>query len=800
MGETLKIKLDPNAVNVSDVDSPNYISPEVVAASRKGDLASSPNLDALWNHKGFNKLPVKEQRRILSQATDDEGNYVVPGLENYTDMDYQNYRKKLGKPVNPEIELKSPTLLDHAMNFARPLIAGAMAAPTGVAVGAASKSPMAGSGAAAAMYGLVDGSLQHAQSVPPENFTSDILGIPKRSIADYMAGSGEQALMGKMLGKVLDPMMKSGGALFSKGAANLFPQMGDQEAQNAFQQYHPTYSQLYKRVTGSAAPVSKWLEDTFNNAYKANLYQKAQDKGGGELTKLIEDKGGSLSSHILGDDIAGMEAQNLHKSKIFSNVQGNIASQIAKVNLEIEPMDPKMLPKMPALPTKPEIPQPQYSYQEQSYLQGNQNVPRSVMISAETKKNAWEADTRTKQGLWEYAVKAREEEYAHQVQAAQNQHIQLNSVRGPVQFQGTKLAAQNIMEELSKKYPDPQYMLPQDQATYALAKNFVDRSTKMSFQEAWDTSKMLGNMGYAKAPEAGTAETANNVQQAYKRLHGALQQDIGDSIGTWKNDPGGMAKQGWEESRQAVKERHAIFGSDTVDNLLDNTKSRIPTLDRALQSPKYVDSILRGGELELPNGVVHTTDVRNKLGGYALNNIFNDSSQANPQGGSSLNTTTFFNKWNDKNFQQVKDKLFSPPAQKAVDDIIRNVSSIDIPGTSHLEKYLLVHKGGLALSGAAAGGVMSLFTGSSVSSHAIVGGMAAGGVELGGTMMAKLLSNPQAAKVLVAMSAGKIPEGMTRTGMDVILKRAMTGGIIYAIGKNGERRALKVTQDDLIPQ
>lgn len=686
----------------------------------KGGVSQIPDLSDTWDHKAFNKLPIKEQMSRLS------GHF--PGIESYTPMDYQNYRDRIKKPINSELRLKQPSFLDHAINFARPVIAGGLAGVAGSATGAATRVPTLATAASAGTYGITDALLQHLQSSPPESLSSSLLekmGMDD-PISRTLANTGESAAMGKLGSMVLNPVMKGAGALYRAGNADLTSAVSQKMggwSDEAFQAYNPTYSQLFKSITGKPAPVSKWVEDTFNNTYKAKLLANAGTLGKGELQDLAKKAtGGELDSHILSSDIADNTLQNLHKSTQFTNLQDSIASKIADTNTHIMPVE---------------------------------------------------------EGL--------------------------SQVKGPIQLGNTQLFATQTLNNLTSKYSgDLSKMQPEDKLIFKEATRLVNQKGKIGFDEANSAMKLWENTGYKNPPiakqtgssfDAGKTEPLTGVTQFYRQLNDTMSKDIDQSIGQWRNGAV-IAQKAFREGLDAISQRRAIFGGDSASNaFLDNPQSFVPALNKALQSPKALDDVLKSGEITLPNGVIHSTDTQSKVAGYALNKLITESTTDDLAGGvSKFNTASFAKKWMDPDFAQVKNRLFTPGAQSSVEQILNNINAIDAPGTSGTLKYLAVHKGGLAISSAVVGG---LFGGSAM--HGIESGVIAGGLIFGGTGLAKLLSKPGAAKVLVAMSAGKIPEGMTRTGMDTILRRALNGAVVYGIGKSGESTGqFQVNHDELV--
>lgn len=687
---------------------------------RPNDLPVAPDLSAVWEHKGFNKLPVKEQMERLSGT--------FPGIESYTPMDYQNYRDKIGKPINQELRLTPPSTLDHIINFARPMIAGAAGSAAGSAMGASGVGALGSGAAATGTYGLTDALLQKIQSSPPESFSSSLLAHLGMDdpISRTLANTGEQALIGKMGGKVLDPIFRGVGGFLKSGLdPRLLKGAGGIVGDDAMQALNPTYSQYFKAVTGKTAPISKWVEDTFNSAYKAKLFSNAQNMGVKQLQSLADDDSGQVAdSHILSSDIVQNQLKNLHKSTQFSDVNNNIISKMAKLNENI-----------------------------------------SVNSAGNT----------------------------------------IGSTQGPINLSNTQQFAKQTLDSLNSKYgSDISKMLPEDKIIFNEAQRLVNQKSAIGFDEANSTNKVWEDTGYKTAPitkqlgtfDKGSTEPVNPIQQFYRQLNDKMGQDIDGSISQWKNDPGGAAKKAWQQSQDAISQRRVLFGdSSATSSFLDDTKTSIPSLNNAIKDPKAIDDLIKSGNIELPNGTLHTTDTKTKLAGYTLNKFLNDSSIDQGGGSTKFNTASFADKWNNPDFLQVKDKLFTPGAQKAVDDIITNTNTIDAPGSSGTFKYLAIHRGGLAMSSAVVGG---LFGGSMM--HGVESGTVAGGLMLGGVGLAKLLSNPNAARVLVGMSAGKIPEGMTRTSMDTILKGALNGAIVYGLGKNGEKTTFQVNHDELVPK
>lgn len=734
---------------------------------RPNDLPVAPDLSAVWEHKGFNKLPMKEQMERLSGT--------FPGIESYTPMDYQNYRDKIGKPINQELRITPPSTLDHIINFARPMIAGAAGSAAGSALGASGVGALGSGAAATGTYGLTDALLQKIQSSPPESFSSSLLAHLGMDdpISRTLANTGEQALIGKMGGKVLDPIFRGVGGFLKSGLdPRLLKGAGGIVGDDAMQALNPTYSQYFKAVTGKTAPISKWVEDTFNSAYKAKLFSNAQNMGVKQLQSLADDDSGQVAdSHILSSDIVQNQLKNLHKSTQFSDKQNSILSNIAKLNTNVEPNNDFVQA----------VPKPNFTPAEQMMI-SNPNVdPTNPIASAAL----------AKQSAYQSALESNEA---------------LRTTEGPVSINKVWGFAQDKVDELTSKYGtnDPKKMLPEDALIFKESSRLANYKNKIGFNEANSSMKAWEDTGYKTAPptkqlgnfDKGNSESVNPIQQFYRQLNDKMGQDITNSIGQWKNDLGGAAKKAWQQSQDAISQRRALFGdSSATSSFLDDTKTSIPSLNNAIKDPKSIDDLIKSGNIELPNGTLHTTDTKTKLAGYTLNKFLNDSSIDQGNGATKFNTASFADKWNNPDFLQVKDKLFTPGAQKAVNDIITNTNTIDAPGSSGTFKYLAIHRGGLAMSSAVVGG---LFGGSMM--HGVESGTVAGGLMLGGVGLAKLLSNPNAARVLVGMSAGKIPEGMTRTSMDTILKGALNGAIVYGLGKNGEKTTFQVNHDELVPK
>lgn len=639
-------------------------------------------------------------------------------------MDGNEYLEWRAHEGYPVENAKQHTLFDTVLNIARPMIAGA-------AGGMASKyvpgsAPIVKKGVELGTYALTDAIAQHVQNNAPSSMLSTFLGVQPGTLGDTLLSTGEQYGVGKALEHIVPRVAQK-----LKGGANpdeVLQTMGiTKEKIKDFDALHPSYSQYYQWMFGDKAKVSQVVEDTFNAAVKGKLLTKAEANAintlKGSASSVTE---GTLDPHLIAKDVAALAEENLHKSVQFSNLEASKVHNAAQLSSK--------------------------TYQPgQTTQQGNQLVLEGFNQTQQTPI----------------------------------------TVSGPIRgfnMQNTIAEIEQSLEQIPKEDPAVGPM----RATLAAAKARMSQqdvngeTIPMSFKESWELSKLYGRQGWQSKLAGETPAPTTFMGGNYRKLWGAMTQDIQDSIPTWEGQ-NGEALTNFQNAKQAVSDRNLIFSENGLNNLISNPSSRLATLDKSLKDPAILQNILSGSELKLPNGTVQMTNARQKISGYALTRMLDSSSTETPLAGQKFDSQKFFTQWNDPEFQQSKNLLFNKETQTNITELLKNTSAMKAgTGSGYGGATTKLVGGGLALGGGLINGMTSTY------------GAAVGVMGVSGWGLAKLLSNTGTAKLLIASSKGA-PLGMSGESASKMIAQVLNGAVVTLTNPDGSKTDAKIQGGKIVP-
>lgn len=381
---------------------------------------------------------------------------------------------------------------------------------------------------------------------------------------------------------------------------------------------------------------------------------------------------------------------------------------------------------------------------------------------------------------------------------------QVEIVRGPVKLDNVIMWAKNYIEGKSRAIfqPDEEKLLVQEAQNILKATNAqfdtagkLVNSRPVSFEEAWDLKKALGDVGYGK-PKEGITKVNSFFQDAERNI----TDDITSSVGKWRNGRQ-QALDAWNEARTIVAKRHELFHqADQIPTLLNTTNSPISAVNAIVDDPKKLERALNIASLGDATKALSKFNVTNfasnnlkqDLKSYQfmrmMRNAYEQPAGANQDTGRYVKSK-LMDQINDPEVQQSLSKLYSGRELDNIKQFFRAVGDTGIPasGAGNIAAKIRV-LGATAVLG-------SGLVGSMLSGSALNAGTAASGVILGGYLtlqqVGKILTKPDAAKYLTAFVEGT-PLGTSEKYAMKTITSALTGTILDVKMDNNRIVHLKV--------
>lgn len=221
------------------------------------------------------------------------------------------------------------------------------------------------------------------------------------------------------------------------------------------------------------------------------------------------------------------------------------------------------------------------------------------------------------------------------------------------------------------------------------------------------------------------------------------------------------------------------FKMNGLKQLIETDDSPMPVIDKIISDPKQLERTLNSGKV----ANVPSLNIRRDLKGYSTNQIMRNAKNLD----GSLNADKLVQQWNNPEFLNSKNQLFSKTDQGNINDLFDafkrtqqgaptggNLKFGLIRGTMTLSPVMLTHY----LSGPA--------------------GMVLAGVELGGAALAKAMTNPKTARLLVSAAQG-VPLGVSDQYASRVISSALKGTIVNAIDDKGNKIPVKIGEKQMEP-
>ena len=401
------------------------------------------------------------------------------------------------------------------------------------------------------------------------------------------------------------------------------------------------------------------------------------------------------------------------------------------------------------------------------------------------------------------------------------------TVEGPINLTSSVKLAQDFLDQNTKVYgslskgpPEKQHLISAAQELIRVAQPVTDpqtgqiiRVTPVSFNDAWTLKQGADELGYGD-PRTNVSMTSST----FKKISQALNDDIDRSIPAWTNNPNNAATKAWQSAKATVSARNNLFNQDGVRQLINETNSAVPDIDKILADPVQLQRALNAGELKLPNVdangntsiTLHSTNLRRDLQGYKLGTMLQSAWEGDPinpdvgriDAQKLSNAWQTFGEGDAKNLLFAKNSLFSQQNRSDIDQFIKNVGKVQqkqlFSGMGSKNMWMI--RGGVMLAPALVGSMTGL------SEY----GAGISGVMLGGSALANLMVK---GKILGAGSES-IPRLMVALSSDAPVGRSMetisksivgalqgTGAVITLNTRDGKKIAGTIDKSgQFVPQ
>lgn len=590
--------------------------------------------------------------------------------------------------------------------------------------------PFVGAGVGLGSYLGLDSLLQRLSGKEPD-LTDSAVNLGVNEIGGRIVGAITKGLSGKLL-----------------------------PSQEELMKLKPTYGQA------TQGRLSQFLEDVFDPVNKANSIKTSG--------KLAEEQVNNRAQKLSGKSVATLDNPNYHAQTIqVDRLENSLKSAYDEADKQsglakiVAASNPETYTITPAQTSQ--VPTPELQAIAQNY--GGSTFEK--------------LDPQRQQQAIAFTQKLGKQPFNQVTTPAV-----MGSVNGPVRFTSTLEKANEIVQDAKnlKMGPTEEQKPLVNQAYNLIQKSNAQfdptgklvSANPVGFEEAWNQKQQFDTFG-------GWNKSKNDVTHTDTQFRGLtklMNQDIDDSLSSWRNDPNKIATKAWKNAKATVEQRNLLFfpeGSSTkLGDIVQEADSPLPAIKSIVQDPMKLQRAINSGNIKFPSGNIESNNIRGDLGAFALKDIF-DNSQSNdpknPRGGSTINPQTLQDKWSDPSFAESKKLLFNAPQRADIDQFFKNIAFTQQKQSaigSTLSKVFLV-RAGLALA-------PSLLTGYLSGSAEHAAGVA--GVELGAMGFAKLMTNPKTARFMVAAAGGQPLSASDQTVARSIVS-ALQGVTVSLRGNDG---------------
>jgi hypothetical protein len=357
----------------------------------------------------------------------------------------------------------------------------------------------------------------------------------------------------------------------------------------------------------------------------------------------------------------------------------------------------------------------------------------------------------------------------------------VGTVKGPVHYQETLNLAKALKEKMFQGKVKP----AADSPVLRVINNILEGAEfdekgnltnfdPVDFGAAWNDKQAVGHLAYDKK----LLSDANINQTDFARLNSAMDNDIENSIPTWKNNSK-AALTNYLESKALVEKRIALFTpadetGKSLESLINKQTKPVDSINAVLDDPEKLKRFLMSGNIQVPNGTRMAIDSKGNLidakafkyissnarkdaQGYQMMRMLNEASQTIDKTKQVFNPEKLMELVNDPTKQETLKLIYGSEGLSNVKQLFKNIAiTSQRGGNLGPSRYLALKLGVAGVTLAA--GIPSLIAGDPETSLYRSGFVLT--ASLGGFALARLMTNPTSARLMISLSRGE-PLGMS---------------------------------------
>jgi len=714
--------------------------------TQRGDTSKPPpsgdTFQLLFKSPEFNAEPILMQQKVAAQ--------LDPVIGRYSPAEYFEFRANSPYPLPESMRPEPPSKVDYAMDFARPIIDGAiMASKLG-------GSTWQGMTARTMLSFIMDNAIQSQLHDEPTSVAAELAGFEPHSFKARVFNTLQMLGLNKVGDKAFDKLGIGKFMLDAAETAFAVPAViknwkNPSTGNKVLDDLGATYS-MYKQKTFGDRPISRVIEDLWATTRKANM----QD----EAARRTYQKGIGWAEKASG-------IKNPTTADLALSLQRRLDSGLAQVNATADKEAETWIAHAQLNPA------PSYGFEPPQLAKVD---PKSTLTAT------------TSQGV---------------------KTLYPRTVYGPIHADNSAAAANEYLMAQQKLYPD--MVAPADELTRIALANQIMRITTaqvdevvgsptfgqvistqpFNSEEVWGVLKGLGDGGYG---DLVTKSTATKSQKLFQQLYATFRDDADRSIANPLNFKNGSqsASDSFRKAVGTLDLKYSTFGTEAENNalwqLVENKNTPTPQVETILKDKKLLERVIKVNQFTTPTGTkIKSKDMLGDLQGYVIKQIMEAAKIPDPG-----NRNVF--KLDPEKlaipFQQLETSgigavLFPNKAAKTkmMDFLNGAAFTQQKPYSQSIIPALWMARNSIpVISGTllAAGGAGYHFAGSyGVGAGAI-------GVGLGGIALSKAFTNEQLAKSLYNLSQG-MPLGISQDAFNKLFVGALQGFTIYLVHEDGSQ-------------